>query len=400
MLLILPSAGAEEVRHLLERYPLWPRPCSILSERWDIVLRLIERFGRECAVHVPFVTTHRGQSSAAAAELIAAGRHAVAAHLARSGVPAEVACAPNGQHLVVQYALPDPLPLVTAIVATRDRVELLRGCLAGLLHRTDYSRLEIIVIDNGSEESATKRYLETLSSESRARIISSPGPFNFSELHNRVVPAARGAILAFVNNDVDVVGSDWLSAMVAHAVRPSVGIVGAKLLYPTDRIQHAGVVIGLSGGADHVFRGLRGTDPGPYCLLEIAQNVAAVTGACVVLRRAIYEEVGGMDTAFAVGFNDVDLCLRIRERGYEVVWTPAAELVHMESMSRGREEGTSERELHEIALLKSRWKSWIAHDPYYNPNLSLQGPLRGLAFPPRTCLPWLEAKRSKDQPSR
>jgi GT2 family glycosyltransferase len=360
--------------------------------RWDMVLRLLERFDRDGVCHIPYVTVSRRSDPDDASRLLRSGRDAVASHLDRSGTRAEVDLAESGQHLAVRYAIPEPPPLVTAIVATRDRTELLRRCLAGLLHGTDYPTLEVIVIDNDSQEAETLRYLDSLSLDRRVRVIRRPGPFNYSQLHNDVVPHARGDILALINNDIEIIEPKWLTAMVVHAARPSVGVVGAKLLYPAGKIQHAGVVLGLSGGAGHIFRGMSADYPGPHHLLDIVQNLAAVTAACMVLRRSVYEEAGGMDPLLAVEFNDIDLCLRIRERGYEIVWTPEAKLIHLESMSRGRNEteAQKERALGESRLMDERWKAWMDRDPYFSPNLSLRGPHRRPAFPPRILPPWLE----------
>ena len=360
--------------------------------RWDMVLRLMERFDRDDVCHIPYVTVSRQSDPDDASQMLRSGRDAVASHLDRSGTRAEVDLAESGRHLTVTYALPEPPPLVTAIVATRDRTDLLHCCLTGLLQCTDYPALEVIVVDNDSQEAETERYFDSLAQDRRVRVIRRPGPFNYALLHNDVVPQARGDILALVNNDIEIIEPDWLTTMVAHAARPSVGVVGAKLVYPAGKIQHAGVVLGLSGGAGHIFRGVRVDDPGPHHLLNIAQNLSAVTAACMVLRRSVYEEAGGMDPRLAVEFNDIDLCLRIREHGYEVVWTPEAKLIHLESMSRGRNqtEAQKERARGELRLMEERWNAWMDRDPYFSPKLSLRSPHRRPAFPPRILPPWLE----------
>ena len=367
-----------------------PSAAAGAAWRWDILLRLTEKYGQGCGAHIPYVILHRRASLSEATERIATGRTVVADHLKRQAIEADVAVAAGGRHLTVRYSLPDPRPSVTAIVLTRDRVDLLRTCLDGLLNRTDYAPLDVLVVDNGSVEAATHQYLAGLSSDPRVRVLAHPGAFNFAAIHNRAVAEAKGEILALVNNDIEVTDSNWLTAMVAHAARPGVGAVGAKLLYPDGRIQHAGLVAGLADGIGHIFMGLPGDDPGPHQLLAVAQEMPAVTAACMVLRRAVWEEVGGMDEAFASNFNDTDLCMRLRQRGYAVVWTPEAVLVHHESLTRGRAqlgELTPARR-REVALFRERWANWAANDAYYNPNLTLASPWRGLSFAPRVERPW------------
>jgi GT2 family glycosyltransferase len=297
-------------------------------------------------------------------------------------------------YLRVVRPLPDPPPLVSAIVPTRDRADLLGRCLEGLLHRTDYGPIEVLIADNGSAEEATFRLFATLARDARVRILPMPGPFNYARLNNRAVAEARGEVLLLLNNDTEVLEPGWLREMVSHAVRPEIGAVGCKLLYPNGRVQHGGVILGIGwpcGVAGHHFVGAAGGAAGPFGQLALVRSVSAVTAACLAVRRHVFEEAGGLDEEnLPVAFNDVDLCLRIRERGYRNLWTPFAVLRHWESVSRGLDlEGENARRFRrEIAYMRRRWGEALDNDPYWNPNLSLMDSMRTLAWPPRRTKPW------------
>lgn len=274
----------------------------------------------------------------------------------------------------VQYPLPSPAPWVTAIVPTRDRVALLRACLEGLLHRTNYPHLEVLVVDNGSVLPETLRYLNEIRADRRVRVIGFPGPFNYSAINNHAAAVARGSVLALVNNDIDVIHSDWLGEMVSHALRLGIGAVGAKLLYASGSIQHAGVILGIGGVAGHSHRFLPGDRPGYGFRAMSIQNVSAVTGACLVVRKSVYLEVGGLNEVdLAVAMNDVDFCLRLMEAGYRNLFTPFATLYHHESMSRGRDDTEQKQAVFrkESGYMKQRWGNLLERDPAYNPNLTL-----------------------------
>jgi GT2 family glycosyltransferase len=351
---------------------------------WNLTLRLAHHFGPQAANHLPFVTVHSPITARKSSAYLADAKKMISSHLAELSADAQVEITTNS-HLKIKHSIPTPAPSVCAIIATRDNVDVLRRCMSGLLHQTDYPNLTVIVVDNDSAEAATHEYFRSLKHDCRVKIFSFSGPFNFSAIHNKAVRATDAKLLALVNNDIEIIHANWLSEMVSLALRPKTGVVGAKLIYPDERIQHAGVIIGLGGSADHVHRGLPRIASDRYGLLHLVQNVSAVTAACMVLRRSIYEQVGGMDENFAINFNDVDLCLRIGKAGYDVVWTPHAELYHWESLTRGRNKHGFGQELE---LLKSRWLSRIEADPFYNPNLTLETPYRELAFPPRVHPPW------------
>jgi len=257
-----------------------------------------------------------------------------------------------------------------------------------ILHKTTYRPFEILIVNHQSDDPRTLAYLERLSKEGKARVIDYEGPFNFSRINNMAVSHTRGTVLCFLNNDVEVISPGWLREMVSHALRPEIGAVGAMLYYLDDTIQHGGVILGIGGVAGHAYRYLPRGTPGQMGRAWLAQNLSAVTAACLVMRREVFEEVGGFDERLAIAFNDVDLCLRIRERGYRILWTPFAELYHREGVSRGRDTIESERFRQEIRFMQERWGEQLLRDPAYNPNLTLEREDFSLAFPPRVSKPW------------
>jgi len=358
------------------------RPGYEGSQDHDLCLRLSERCGPGQIVHVPHVLYHWRESERSTAQhpdakhyAADAGRRAVADALHRRGVAARVDLVPHVAHgYRVHFAVPAAPPLASILVPTRDRVGLLRTCLRSLLGRTRYSNVEVLVIDNGSVEPDTLSYFEELSSDARVRIVRDDGPFNFSALNNRGVRQTSGELLVFLNNDVEVTQPDWLHEMVSHAVRPDIGCVGAKLLYPDDTVQHAGVITGIGGVAGHAHKYFHKDEHGYHGRLRLTHNVTAVTAACLVVRRSVFEQVGGLDEELAVAFNDVDLCLKVRGAGYRNLFTPHAVLGHHESASRGSEstERGQSRLSREARLLKERWGHTLRQDPYYSPHLSLE----------------------------
>ena len=272
----------------------------------------------------------------------------------------------------IQWALPDPPPKVSIIVPTRDRVELLRTCVGGLLEKTDYPNFEVIIADNGSVEPETHRYLGEVAVDERVRVVNWPLAFNYSAINNYAASFARGQFLCLLNNDIEIITPDWLCELVRHGLRPGVGAVGAKLLYPDRSIQHAGVVIGMGNAAGHAHRGLPEGDPGYFAQALIARGASAVTGACLVVRKAHFEAVGGLDEeGLAVAYNDVDLCLKLARAGLRNVYVPSAALVHHESKSRGLDFAPEHlaRYLRELTVFQERWGSPGYQDPWHHPQL-------------------------------
>ncbi len=269
----------------------------------------------------------------------------------------------------------DRWPRVTAIVPTRDRADLLAACLTGLERDTEYPDLEIIVVDNGSEEAETLALLASARTRG-VRVLQVDEPFNFSRLCNLGAAEATGDLLALVNNDVSPLDAHWLKAMAAQAVRPDVGAVGALLLYEDDTVQHAGIALGPGDGAIHPWRGLPAPAVAAEPAVALPSQRSAVTAACLVLRRELYRTVGGMDeTNFPVTLNDVDLCLKIGSRGLRIVHEPRARLRHLEGRTRPPDAVAAERprRARELAAFRARWAEIIADDPFYSPALDREG---------------------------
>jgi glycosyltransferase involved in cell wall biosynthesis len=353
------------------------------SQDHDLALRVAAIVPPESIRHVPRVLYHWRQAGAASfserelARCADASRRAVGDFLAATNTPGEAAVHPLVPAAVrVLRPLPAP-PLASIIVPTRDRADLLARCAQGVLHGTDFPGVELLIVDNGSTEAATTTLLAQLAEDSRVRVLRNEQEFNFAGLCNQAAEAARGEVFVLLNNDIEIVEKSWLRTMAAHAVRPDIGAVGAKLLYPDGRVQHAGIVLGAGphGVAAHLGVGAQGDAPGPSGLLRLERQVGAVTAACLVLRRDAWRAVGGMDEKnLPVAYNDVDLCLRLRAAGLKILWTPFAELIHHESATRGPDD--SGRLHRAAAFMRARWGEALARDPFYSPNFSLAEPWR------------------------
>lgn len=366
------------------------------AQDYDLALRIVERLSPKQVIHIPRVLYHwraiAGSAAMAGDEksyAAAAGRKAVAAYLRRSGLQAEVSPAPEASDLNrVHFALPSPVPFVSIIIPTRDRVDLLATCINSIFNRSTYPSFEIVIVDNGSVQPKTAEYLADLPKE-RVKVIRDDAPFNFSRLNNLGARAAQGEILCLMNNDIEILSPDWLEEMVSFACQPDIGCVGTRLWYPDGRMQHGGVILGIGGvaGHSHKFSGRGGA--GYFGRAVLHQSYSAVTAACLVVRRTVFEQVDGLDETLAVAFNDVDFCLRIREAGYRNVWTPYAEMIHHESVSRGTEDDPKKqaRFQSEVHKMQERWGDKLLNDPAYNPNLTLWHEDFSLAWPPRVD-PW------------
>lgn len=271
------------------------------------------------------------------------------------------------------WPLPDPPPLATIVIPSRDRLDLIQRATRGVLHETAYPAIDLVVVDNGSTDPSVLAHYEALRGDPRVRIVPFPAAFNFSAMVNAGVAKARDGIVVLFNNDVAVLEPGWLDAMVRQACRPEVGAVGAKLLYGDGRLQHAGVVVGLGGRAGHLLRRRAGDAPGHLGQLRVAHEVSAVTAACLAIRKETYDAVGGFDAeAFPIDFNDVDFCLRVAAAGFKCVWTPHATLSHLESVSRGPPVGQERRRFEaEGDRFAARWRDTVRHDPFYHPAMTL-----------------------------
>ena len=365
------------------------------SQDHDLALRVIEQLKPDQIIHIPKVLYHwrshessTASSGSAKSYAIDAGVRAIQEHLDRTGVCATASVDPTtGSHYRVRYDLPEPAPMVSIVLPSRDAAHLIRTCVQSLLKETDYPDFELIFVDNNTQDPDALLALADLAQDQRVRVISDPRPFNYSALCNFGVQHARGSVLALVNNDVEVISKDWLREMTSIALQPGVGAVGARLWYPNDTLQHGGVILGFGGVANHAHLGLAKGDPGYFGRAMTLQGFSAVTGACLVVRRSVYNTVNGLDEAnLAVAFNDIDFCIRIQQAGFRNIWTPYAEMYHHESATRGSDLTPEKRERfeREVNYMLNRWGRDLTFDPHYNPNLSLTGGFFDLAFPPRT----------------
>jgi GT2 family glycosyltransferase len=363
---------------------------------WGLLLRLIEPLQSHEVLHVPHVLGHWPTDTRPSAEPPppgAAELDLVQAHLDRCAPGALAhAAAEGGVH--VRYPVSDPPPLVSLIIPTRNGLQLLRQCVQSILDKTDYAHYEIVIVDNGSDDPATLEYLQGVGADPRIRVLRDDRPFNFSALNNVAARCCAGEVLGLVNNDIEVIGGDWLREMVGLALQPDVGAVGARLWFADGTLQHAGVVLGIGGVAGHVHHRLPRGQPGYQGRACLTQEFSAVTAACMVLRREVFDKAGGLDENMAVDYNDIDFCLRLRRAGYRVIWTPHAQLFHHESATRGRRRPATQQERYEreSAFMQSAWGPWLRNDPAYNPNLTLRWTRFELSEAPRVNLvdPWFE----------
>lgn len=354
----------------------------------DVWLRVSERVRGDQIRHVCAPLIHLPANLEP--RFVASDPQAVARHLARLGVAAGVEPDRWG-HCRVRYRLPTPGPLVSIIVPTRDRLDHLRPCVDSVLTQTTYRAFELLVVDNQSSDPATLAYLEDISGNEQVRVLRYDAAFNYSAINNFAVRAARGEIVCLLNNDTAVISPDWLEEMLGRLLQPKVGAVGAKLYFADGRVQHAGDVVGPGGCANHLHALLPGDAPGYQHRAVLAQDLSAVTAACLLTRRDVFLSLGGLNERdLSVAFNDVDYCLRLREAGWRVVWTPYAELFHYESVSRGKDVAPDRkaRADREVAYMVGRWAHVMRHDPFYNPNLSYARPDFSLSHAPLVARPW------------
>jgi GT2 family glycosyltransferase len=329
------------------------RPGSEGAHELDLTLRLAARGEVR---HVPLVLVHRRTTPPIAREN---ARRAIAEHVERAGETATILDGATDDTFRVVRTLVEE-PLLSVIITTRDRVDLLRDAVAAV-EDSDYRNVEILIVDNGSTEPETVDWLR----RSRHRVLRDDGPFNFAALNNRAAALARGEILLLLNNDVSMVTPNWLTELVRHAIRPQVGAVGPLLLYEDGSIQHGGVALGPGGVAGHHLKHMRRSEAGRWA--TVTRDVAAVTGACLMIRRALFEELGGLDEEnLEVSYNDVDLCLRLRDRGYRIVFTPASVLTHLESRSRPHGVNAAQ-----VEWMRARWQEALFHDPFHSPSYAL-----------------------------
>jgi GT2 family glycosyltransferase len=357
------------------------------SQDYDLILRATEQAER--IVHIPKVLYHwrMHQASCATAPEVKlyayqSAKKAIREHLQRCGLKAQVKDGRTLGVYEVVYEIEQP-PLISVVIPNRDNHRLLDRCLRSL-SRSEYSNYEVIIVENDSRDPQTFDYYASLNKEQH-KVVRWSGEFNYSSVNNFGAQQAQGDVLLFLNNDIEAISPDWMKRMLEYAQRKDVGAVGAKLYYPDDTVQHGGVIIGLGGIAGHSHVRCPRNLYGYFGRLIIAQNLSAVTGACLMMRRRVFDDLGGFDERYALAFNDVDLCARIRRKGYLIVWTPFAELYHHESVTRGSDDTPEKlnRFIQEAQLFATDWADLLAAgDPYYNPNQTLWRPDFSLRMAP------------------
>jgi GT2 family glycosyltransferase len=360
---------------------------------WGLWLRLTASAGPERVHHLPFLLSHHWDG---AADHRPRGEVAdgVRERLARLGHDVEVEPVGVASYRTTYRAPVDP-PRASIVVPTTCRLDVLRPCVESILARTSYPRIELLLVVSARAQLSIEqqRFLEAIDNRANARVLrfEGEGPYNFAKTNNWAVGQTSSDIVCFLNDDTEAIDRKWLTALVTEALQDRVAASGALLLYPNGRIQHGGVILGGGGVAAHAYRGRPSANAGYHERALVPQDVSCVTAACMVVRREVFLDLGGFDEMLAGAFNDVDLCLRLRQAGWRIVWTPAAALYHKESASFGRhnlgERGTQWAA--DYALMQQRWREQLLGDPYYNPNLSLDGlELWEPASPPRVVYPW------------
>jgi len=349
------------------------------SQDYDMILRLTEKAKR--IVHVPKILYFwRSHSNSVASDVAAkpytidAAREALSEHLIRVGLEGEVRNSSISSTYRIEYKIKDN-PLISILIPNKDHLDDLAKCIESIRNKSTYSNWEIIVIENNSTEQRIFDYYEELKKDKRIRVVFWNGEFNYSAINNFGARFASGEYYLLLNNDIEVITPDWLEQMLMFAQREDIGAVGSMLYYPDDTVQHAGVILGIGGVAGHAHKHFKRDSHGYMSRQTIAQNYSAVTAACLMIRKSVFNRIGGLDEGFKVAFNDIDLCMRIRKAGYLIVWTPYAELYHYESKSRGLE-NTPEKQARfseEVMRFKNYWQKELDDgDPYYNPHLTLE----------------------------
>lgn len=363
------------------------------AQDWDLAFRVIEQIEDSNIVHIPKILYHWRAIQGSTAKNISqkdyitqAQKKVLEDHFSKMSQFVRLELNQSG-YWTIKYEIPSPSPLVSIIIPTRNQKKVLEKCIDSLTSLTNYEPYEILVVNNGSDEEETLQYMVKIKTDPRINVLDYPWPFNYSAINNFAVKEARGEVLCLLNNDIEIIEKDWLRIMVSLAIRPETGAVGAKLLYPDRRIQHAGVILGLGGVAGHAYLLKDENYPGQMGRALLTQNYSAVTAACMVVEKTKYEQVGGLnEDELKIAFNDIDFCIRLLQAGYRNVWTPDAKLIHYESVSRGYEDTIEKQKRFksEIDYMKETWGELLENDPAYNPNLSLDHEAFTLAFPPRS----------------
>ncbi|WBA17124.1 glycosyltransferase family 2 protein [Salinivibrio kushneri] len=350
------------------------------SQDYDLLLRYSREIDHDKIVHIPKVLYHwrmvEGSTAMGAGEksyTTDAGIKALKDHFSALGQAVTVERGMHENIYKVNWMIEED-PLVSLIIPTHNGHEITKQAIDSIIDKSTYRNFEILLVDNNSNDPDTLAYFNEVDQHEQVKVLRYPYPFNYSAINNYAVKQAAGDIIGLVNNDVEVINPEWLTEMVSHAQRPDIGCVGAMLYYPSDVIQHAGVIVGLGGVAGHSHKHYPRGSGGYFNRLKVIQNYSAVTAACLLVRRVVFEQVNGLnETDLTVAFNDVDFCLKVKEAGYRNLWTPYAELYHYESISRGAEDNPEKikRFMSEVEYMKRSWLTHEIPDPHYNANLTL-----------------------------
>lgn len=364
------------------------RPGYEGSQDYDLAARCVERLMPEQIVHVPRILYHWRNIPGSTAMDVDAKEYVSAAsekllteHLTRMGWAGRATVAEGGTYYP-RFSLPDPLPRISILIPIKSNFDVVNRCVDSIIQKTTYSDFEILLVDNGSAAAASTAFAH-LANQPRVKVICVESLPNDSALNNAAASVANGKILVLLDSDTEVIAADWLQEMVSLALLPGVGAVGAKLYYPNNSIRHAGMILGVAGCAGYAFKGFPRDYPGYFGRANLLQAYSVVSGACLMVRKELYWEVGGLNEVDLPDFySDIDFCLKLREKGLWNVWTPCAELYHYESQAL-RDEEKQVRLSGEVDYLRKRWANWLDFDPAYSPNLTLDSGDFSYAWPPR-----------------
>jgi len=350
------------------------------SQDYDLALRAIEKVKDKEIVHISKILYHwraiEGSTAFKHDEknyCMEAGKKALENHFQRRNEKVKVEILPTSCFRNY-HSFPLKLPLVSIVIPTKNNHEVLGVLIESILKKTDYKNYEIIIINNQSNNPQSLKYFSKISKNKKIKVINYDKNFNFSAMHNFAIKHIKGDYMCMLNNDTEVISTNWLSEMMSHSLRKGIGIVGAKLLYTNGKVQHAGVILGIGGVAGHIHKRFNKDDWGYMNRARLTQNFSAVTGACLLIKKDIYIKVKGMNEELPIEFNDIDLCLRVLKKGYRILWTPFAILYHHESFSRGLNDSLEKIKAHNLAAetMKSIWGKTLENDPAYNKNFSLK----------------------------
>jgi GT2 family glycosyltransferase len=375
------------------------------SQDWDLALRITEAVREDQIIHIPVILYHWRMIAGSTAIRVQlkpaaqrAGMTAVEEALKRRGMQARLEpVLQDAYHLV--HFIPATTPHVAIIIPTRNHVDLLAQCLSSL-EITDYPDYEVVIINNESDEPETLSFLEEVATRPRHRVLDYPHPFNYAAMHNWAIGQINADLICMLNNDTEAMNPSWLTEMVGMSMYDNIAAVGALLWFPDHTVQHAGVVLGINGEAGHRYKLSSDDQYGHGGRIMLAQRLSAVTGAAMLASKAAYEQVGGFDEGFTVSLNDIDLCLKLSQAGYHIGYTPAAQLIHHESKSRGMDTEPTKKGRYGTEVIRywHKWAPQILSDPYHNPNASIDDVGCGAAWPPRVDVPWLPFYRGVELP--